>query len=227
MDDVTELKRKAEDFYRKNNQSLPPTWTWEENQKGNFYIENNTGKKRYGKIHSCKICTRNFLIRNDWIGSVFYCSKFCSSQSREEKIQLNCAWCKKDIQKTKSRMNNSKHGFHFCGRICKEEAQKIGGIEEIQPSHYQDGSKAYSERAFKHYGYKCVDCNVTMKAFLQVHHIDSNRDNGALDNLEVVCNMHHMLRHMRYKKKTNEWVVDFKYLTPRDKLDELRKLLVA
>ena len=34
-----------------------------------------------------------------------------------------------------------------------------------------------------------------------------------------------MLRHMKYKEKTKEWAVDFKSLTPRDKLDELRKLL--
>ncbi len=47
-----------------------------------------------------------------------------------------------------------------------------------------------------------------------------------LKNLEVVCNIHHMLRHMKQNEE-GFWIVDFKTLTPRDKLDELRKLLIG
>lgn len=46
-------------------------------------------------------------------------------------------------------------------------------------------------------------------------------------NLEVVCKHHHILRHMRYRERTKEWIVDYEHLAPRNKLEELRKLLMV
>lgn len=217
-------KTEIENLFLKNNDSFPSTWNWNSNEKGLFYYENKTLRKRYGYLKFCEYCEREFLIRKDWFNETFFCSKYCDSLSKRKEIVVKCAWCDKDVIKKEGKLKNSKHGLYFCDRICKENAQRIGGIDEIQPHHYKDGSSSYSDRALKHYGYKCIDCNLSISGMLNVHHIDGNRKNGEIDNLEVVCFNHHAIRHMKFIK--GGWVFNTKYLTPRNKLEELRRLLV-
>jgi hypothetical protein len=228
---MNEIKRKqleVESWFKDNNKPFPATWSWESNEKGLFYIEPTTGKKRYGLIKSCKYCCRDFIGRLNWAHKAVVCSTFCKTETQKvEPIELSCSWCNNLIYKEKNKLNNSRSGLYFCNRKCKEEAQQIGGLEEIQPEHYKDGSASYSDRAFRYYGEKCCDCGLSFRPVLSVHHIDGDRKNGKIENLEVVCSLHHDLRHMYFNKKTNEWVISFKSLTPREKLDELRKLLVA
>lgn len=57
----------------------------------------------------------------------------------------------------------------------------------------------YRKRALKHYGAKCKYCGDTRKYVLQVHHIDQNRKNNKLENLEVLCANCHLEVH--YLKK--------------------------
>ena len=137
---------------------MPDTWKIYSDEKGFFHREKSTNRKRYGVVRNCLHCEREFLARNSWNDTAFTCSRFCNTTSRQKRIKVSCAWCDNEIEKTQSYLNNSKHGLHFCNRKCKENAQSIGGIEEIQPPHYKDGTKAYSVRALNHYGCKCVDC---------------------------------------------------------------------
>ena len=67
---------------------------------------------------------------------------------------LICAWCKNNIYRKQSRLSNSKSGLYFCDRICKENAQQIGGLQEMKLEHYKDGASTYSSRAFRYYGVK-------------------------------------------------------------------------
>ncbi len=224
MTEIKKIQLEVEKYCLSKNNKIPDSWMFEEKDDKFFYIEKSTGKKRYGVIKNCEYCERKFLARNSWSKSITVCSNFCGTAKRVKKVEISCSWCKKTILKTPSKLKNSKHNLYFCDRVCKENAQSIGGIEKIQPNHYKDGSASYSARAFKHYGKKCCDCNISFKVFLEVHHIDGNRNNGDISNLEVVCLIHHQLRHMRLENK--KWIVDFHYLTPRDKLDELKKLLL-
>ncbi len=225
MTDFKKLQLEVEEYFLSKNKPLPISWNWEKNDKGLFYIEKSTGKKRYGTTNSCKFCKRQFIVKKHNLDIAIYCSKVCDSLSREKKIETNCAWCNKEIKKTESKLKNSKHNLNFCNRICKENAQKIDGITELHPKHYKDGTSAYNERALRFYGGKCCDCGLTFKPLLSVHHVDGNRENGKLENLEVLCSLHHDLRHMYFNEKKNIWIYDTKSLTPRDKLDELRNLL--
>lgn len=217
------LQEKINKRFSDKNLPFPSTWTWQTNERGVFYIDT-LKKRRYGFIKNCRYCDREFVVRNDWKDIVVVCSRFCGHASNQNQVLLKCDWCKNDFSRTNGNTKKNKHGFQFCTRICKDKAQQIGGIKEIQPEHYKDGAASYSKRAIREYGSKCVDCDITMKAFLHVHHKDSNRDNGNLDNLEVVCSIHHMLRHMVFSK--GRWVVDFKQLTPLDDLEKLKAELI-
>ena len=75
-------------------------------------------------------------------------------------------------------------------------AQKLGGIVEIQPLHYgtSNGKRYYRDKALEFYGEKCEICGYSEhKEALQVHHIDSDRENNTMDNLIVLCANHHAL----------------------------------
>jgi hypothetical protein len=225
MTDFKKLQLEVEEYCLKKNGKLPDTWNIQKDGDKFFYVKKSTGKRRFGIINNCEYCKRAFLAKQGLSDNNVVCSNLCSNKRKLNRVQINCSWCKKEITKLASELKKSKKGFHFCNRICKEEAQKVSGLKEFYADAYKDGSRAYAERAFNHYGYKCVDCNVSSRTFLQVHHKDSNRDNGDVENLEVVCTHHHMLRHLRYRERTKEWIVDYKVLTPREKLDELRILL--
>lgn len=224
MIDLKKRQLDAETYCLNKNGKLPDTWNIQKDGDRVFYTQLSIGRKRYGRIINCEHCQREFLATNGAKENIKVCSNYCSTEKRKNRIKINCSWCKTEVTKIASKLI-SKKGFHFCNRICKEEAQKVSGLKEFYADAYKDGSRAYAERAFNEYGYKCVDCNITTKAFLQVHHKDSDSSNGSVENLEVVCTNHHMLRHMRYRERTKEWIVDYRHLTPRDKLDELRILL--
>lgn len=209
------IEKESESSLKRN----PERFDWfydDENRL--FFLENNTGRKRFARLVNCDFCSVEFCIRlND---KNKYCSKECSQKSsRLKRVIINCSNCNKEIERTGSRVAKSKNGLHFCDRKCKENAQKIGGIPELQPSHYGDGLSTYADKAFKKYGEKCVNCDISFRPLLEVHHIDGNRENAEIENLEVVCKNHHLLRHLRKNEKTDDWVLDFKYLTPRDMLE--------
>jgi hypothetical protein len=92
-------------------------------------------------VKVCDYCNRNFLaIKN----SIVSCSRFCSNQKKANRVELSCSWCGGKILKALSKLNGSKSGLYFCQRKCKDEAQKIEGLTEIHPSHYQNGASACS-----------------------------------------------------------------------------------
>jgi hypothetical protein len=126
----------------------------------------------------------------------------CSFALRSIKREVRCAWCNKSFSRTPKKLK-TKSGLVFCSRACKDKAQRIGGLEAIQPDHYgtEDPRYTYRKRAFEVYGKACSSCHYTHKeSMLDVHHIDSNRENNALGNLEVLCVWCHAI-----KTRKQEW----------------------
>jgi len=83
----------------------------------------------------------------------------------------------------------------FCNRECKDSAQGIDGIKEIQPLHYKDGCGSYRARALKKYGVYCTKCGYDeYEEMLDVDHIDSDRSNNKIKNLQVLCVWCHALK---------------------------------
>ncbi len=131
--------------------------------------------------------------------------KFCDnkcylsdlSKSKEaSKKKLECDYCNKAFLR---RLANVKKTFNFCSRECKEKAQSVSGgkkFKNMRPDHYADGKFIYRNRAFSYYGEKCQRCRYDKcSSALQVHHIDRNRKNNEIENLEVVCRNCHAEEH--------------------------------
>lgn len=157
---------------------------------------------------TCAHCNSNFLkdnseiVRNKKIGRSSYCSLKCARANRKPIVKENnciCAQCNKEFYRNASKREISKSGLQFCSRKCKDLAQRIGGIKEIQPYHYTDSLKEYRLLVEREIGIKeCNRCKYKdFPEILQVHHKDRNRKNNELSNLEVLCPNCHSLEHIR------------------------------
>jgi len=107
-----------------------------------------------------------------------------------------CALCRQEFYMNESKKKNSKSGFYFCCRAHKDEAQRIGGVKEIMPSHYGNGLSHYREIALRDRPKECERCQYNANpSAIVVHHKDRNRQNNSLDNLEVLCANCHAIEH--------------------------------
>ena len=134
-------------------------------------------------------------------GNGKFCSLGCSSKFNANTLEPNCicAYCSTPFRKPPSKIKRSKSGLTFCCREHKDAAQKIGGLIEIQPEHYGtgDGAYRYRKQALEAYESKCMRCGYNRYTqVLQVHHIDRDRKNNHIENLEVLCPTCHMEEHL-------------------------------
>jgi len=156
----------------------------------------------------CLQCESEFMAENKEINRGYgkFCSSSCSikfNQRKPRTVTLNCAYCGDIFTKPISRIKKSKSGFHFCTRKCKDMAQRLDGLTEIQPPHYGtgDGSYKYRETAFEYYSHQCNRCGYDkFEAVLVVHHKDRNRGNNEISNLEILCCNCHKEEHLRKTK---------------------------
>lgn len=101
----------------------------------------------------------------------------------------------------------------FCSRECKDAAQRLGGLIEIQPDHYGTGNGRYDyrQRAVKQYGIACANKNCPIKAagieiperMVDVDHINENRADNDIENLQVLCIWCHANKTRRTWKDSN------------------------
>jgi len=185
-----------------------------------FIIE--SGRKRKAEKHICICCKKEFLRRKNAPKPKKYCSKNCHEISRTNRIKVNCSNCGREIERTPSKLKLAKHGFYFCDRECKEEAQKLGGkCPEIRPAHFGTGTGEYSYRESMKEEIKlgCVDCSNKITYLIAVHHKDGDRKNNNKSNLEVVCKNCHAKRHLFFKD--GEWHFWTQALTPREMLSKI------
>lgn len=139
---------------------------------------------------NCLTCGKEFFIRKyiQKRSKGNYCCHKCAYIGVRKRVKVKCASCGKLHEKRPSQLKNSKSGFYFCSRDCKDKAQRIGGIKEIQPPHYKDGKYVYRKNALAFYINKCACCDYDECVdILEVHHIDGNRKNNNLDNLIILC----------------------------------------
>lgn len=137
------------------------------------------------------------------------CEK-CSQEKINEifkdlREDVECAYCGQSITRSKSKLQNSKSGLYFCCREHKDLAQQIGSgeqFDDMRPPHFGDVRRGYRTIAFKHYPHECAVCgyhDYDDISLLDVHHIDSNRDNNDIDNLIILCpNCHRKLTFNQY-----------------------------
>jgi HNH endonuclease len=127
-----------------------------------------------------------------------YCSVACRGVARRgQRVAIACRVCSTTLWKSPRQIQRSKSGAFFCSRTCKDYAQSLrGGCKEIQPSHYGTAKVAPYRNLIP---IERCGCGITDKRVLLVHHVDGDRTNNGLENLEVVCHNCHALRHQKQR----------------------------
>jgi len=177
----------------------------------------------YCKIHDidfvvpADICMKDS--KHSWIPCP-KCSETKKLKNLENKyVELECAFCKKQFKRLKSKLNKSKSGLYFCCKEHKILAQKLSSDEKfsvIRPEHYGT-ENSYRQKAFDTYEHKCAVCGFDPESeiyLLDVHHIDEDRNNNDISNLIILCPIcHRKITHKKYKLINRNTIVkneDFK-----------------
>jgi hypothetical protein len=178
----------------------------------------------------CECCTKRFSksikrvnesLKNGWKQ---FCSVECMAQSRVTAITTQCTKCQKVITKELSQVNRSKTGNVFCTRSCATAYHNSVYRSGINHANYRDGSGSYRVRALRELDNECIGCGERRSFLLIVHHKDGDRTNCVIENLEVVCNNCHVIRHLVWKDC--EWIVNWNVLTPIDVVVQLSMAVV-
>ena len=123
-----------------------------------------------------------------------YCSPRCAhvwQRGPKECVSLTCAFCGCNFERGRTRVRST---LAFCSRECKCKAQRLSsGI--LRVSRYRDGRWSYRERAFQALGARCAVCGYAEdERMLDVDHIDGDRSNNILANLQVLCAWDHAVK---------------------------------
>lgn len=140
---------------------------------------------------NCLVCETEFQTKPSLVKKGYgkFCSRKCASSTAihernpENWVTVECAFCGSRFEKKRSALSGSKSGLYFCNKDCKCNAQRIGGIREIMPSHYGESKTDYSF-ARKDF---CEMCGYNNYPIHHVHHIDRNKQNNSPDNLICLC----------------------------------------
>jgi 5-methylcytosine-specific restriction endonuclease McrA len=144
---------------------------------------------------TCQFCGKLFAADYRSRRIQKYCSLSCAARAKSPRVTLTCAQCGTSFDRPPSDTGRSKSNLSFCSRACKTAAQRIGGLAEIQPSHYGSVTVNYRVAAFRAYGARCVQCSYSSNArMLDVDHIDNDRRNNELNNLQVLCVWCHAIK---------------------------------
>lgn len=71
-------------------------------------------------------------------------------------------------------------------------------------------------------GHQCAVKNCNEHTYLEIHHIDENRENNALNNLILLCDKHHKMAHAKVidRKALREYKVLLKQTLLKRRLDK-------
>lgn len=102
---------------------------------------------------------------------------------------LPCSVCGTAVHRMPSRIKGNKTGFFFCGPACQDsdEARRLGYRAGAART---TGAASYRDRALRLLGPVCCVCGYA-GICVEVDHIDGDRTNNEIENLQVLCPTHH------------------------------------
>lgn len=180
-----------------------------------LWIIGKDGKRRRAVSKVCDRCHITYSVDRRFEEASRFCTMDCARLASRRRSSQNCSLCEKEFEVQTSRLNRSRCGMHFCSRECKDRAQRVDSpCDMVLPAHYGTGESQYRKRCADKLLDGCVGCTEKRSYLLMIHHIDGDRTNNKLENLEVVCGRCHLMRHL--KLVDGVWRASHKSLTPRD-----------
>ena len=149
----------------------------------------------------CLICGNEIKIKEHHAkkGWGKYCSKKCQFQGQKIGKWHQCANCGKKIYRTPRDVRKTPSNKFFCSVSCHcSWENKNNRIAERAPN-WKTGISVYRRLLSKSSkAHTCFKCGHADKRVLVVHHIDKDRTNNRLSNLEWICCNCHYLIHSGY-----------------------------
>ena len=170
-------------------------------------------------IKSCEVCNVAFRTKPSEVarGHGRFYGRACAAKAARRGREVECHVCTLKFWRSNAQLAHSKTQTWFCSPDCRSAwNEKVMPSGEEHPG-WKGGAKSYRRRAIKKYGAKCssgncplreaqIDVPVTM---LDVDHLDDNRANNDLENLQVLCVWCHAL------KTRADWKTDKSRKRPR------------
>jgi len=118
-----------------------------------------------------------------------FCDRVCSSEFKaKDSVIKPCAYCSKEVKRSKTEAAKSKNGNLFCNRSCATSFNNTAYKSRENNPNWVDGAGSYRSMALKTNEHACAKCGYDeCPEILEVHHINEDRSNNTLDNLLVVC----------------------------------------
>lgn len=106
----------------------------------------------------------------------------CPSCGIKTGRNVKCDFCGKEIYRSLSQIERNKSSFFYCSKTCGNRHKNIINALNGQPS------QNYRLQAFNLLKHECLVCGWDEdERILEVHHIDSNRENNDISNLSILC----------------------------------------
>ena len=126
------------------------------------------------------------------------CSTKCYDKYRGSRVVGCCEWCGRDVH---GRQFSKKKEIYFCSKQCSGAYKKW----HTEPKLYQ--KKKIWNNIKNGIDIKCEICHITDIDVLTVHHVDGDKKNNDLSNLQLLCYNCHFKIHHKESKNLKEYIL--------------------
>ena len=149
-------------------------------------------RNRKSQQMTCDYCGRFFTQKNRHAArnKRFYCTRECAWADKVKKVVVTCDWCAQSFEKKRSDVVRSNH--NLCDRGCYQDF--INFTQAGATNQSLAGKVIYRTLAELKIGRALTDDE-------EVHHIDGNHCNNALDNLAIMSRSEHVAFHAAEKRR--------------------------
>lgn len=129
------------------------------------------------------------------------CSTKCYDKYRGSRIVGQCEWCGQDVH---GRQFGKKKEIYFCSKQCSGKHKRWN----TEPETYQ--KKKIWNNIKNNKEIECELCHLDDIDVLTVHHMDGDRKNNDLSNLQLLCYNCHFKIHHNGSKNLEEYISELK-----------------